>query len=50
MYKLAKNIKTGTADELWNLIADSLKDFLEKHSLGGTESDPYVSTCPVERR
>lgn len=40
MYKLPKHIKTGTADQLWGLIADSLSDFLEKHSLGGTQSEP----------
>lgn len=40
MYKLPKHIKTGTADELWNLIANSLKDFLERHDLSGTESEP----------
>lgn len=40
MYRLPGRIKTGQADELWNLIADSLSDFLQKHHLGGTESEP----------
>lgn len=39
-YKLPKHIKTGTADELWGLIADSLSDFLIKHELKGTEDEP----------
>lgn len=40
MYKLPKHIKTGSADELWDLIADYLKDFIEKHNLTGTEDEP----------
>lgn len=39
-YKVPDHIKTASADELWGLIADSLKDFLEKHDLQGTEDEP----------
>lgn len=39
-YKVPDEIKTGSADELWDLIADSLKDFLDKHNLQGTEDYP----------
>lgn len=39
-YKVPQEIKTGSADQLWDLIADSLKDFLEKHQLQGTEDEP----------
>lgn len=39
-YRLPKEIKTGTADELWGLIADSLGDFLVKHDLKGTKDEP----------
>jgi hexokinase len=39
-YKLPKSIKTGTADELWGLIADSLGDFLVKHDLKGADDEP----------
>lgn len=40
IYKLPDQIKTGSADELWGLIAECLEKFIEKHSLKGTEQDP----------
>lgn len=40
MFQLPEHIKTGDADELWNLIADSLNEFLQKHHLDGTENEP----------
>ncbi|KUI71970.1 Hexokinase [Cytospora mali] len=52
-YKLPKHIKTGTADELWGLIADSLSDFLDKHDLHGTEDEPlplgFTFSYPVQQ-
>lgn len=39
-YRVPEEVKTGSADQLWDLIADSLKDFLEKHRLKGTEDEP----------
>ncbi|KAG6357798.1 hypothetical protein INS49_013677 [Diaporthe citri] len=39
-YKVPDDIKTGSADELWGLITDSLEDFLDKHELQGTEDYP----------
>lgn len=39
-YRVPEEVKTGSADQLWDLIADSLKDFLEKHQLKGTEEEP----------
>lgn len=39
-YKVPDHIKTGSANELWDLVADSLEDFLEKHELHGTEDEP----------
>lgn len=39
-YRLPKSVKTGTADELWGLIADSLGDFLIKHDLKSTDDEP----------
>ncbi|KAK7697876.1 Hexokinase isoenzyme 2 [Diaporthe eres] len=52
-YKVPEHIKTGSADELWDLIADSLKDFLEKHELHGTEDYPlplgFTFSYPVHQ-
>ncbi|KAK7732293.1 hypothetical protein SLS53_008584 [Cytospora paraplurivora] len=52
-YKLPKEIKTGTADELWGLIADSLGDFLAKHDLKGTADEPlplgFTFSYPVNQ-
>lgn len=39
-YRVPDHIKTGSADELWDLVADSLDDFLGKHGLKGTEDEP----------
>lgn len=52
-YKLPKSIKTGTADELWGLIADSLGDFLVKHDLKGADDEPlplgFTFSYPVRQ-
>lgn len=39
-YKVPDEIKTGSANELWDLVADSLKDFLDNNKLQGTEDEP----------
>ena len=39
-YKLPKEVKTGGADQLFDFIAEQLKDFLEKHELRGTKDEP----------
>lgn len=39
-YKVPDDIKTGSANELWDLVADSLKDFLDNNKLQGTEDEP----------
>lgn len=39
-YKVPDHIKTGSANELWDLVVDSLEDFLENHKLQGTEDEP----------
>jgi hexokinase len=39
-YRLPDEIKTGGADELFDFVADSLKAFIEKHSLVGTKEEP----------
>lgn len=41
-YKLPDHIKTGNAEELWDLIAECLDEFMQKHQLKGTEDEPYV--------
>lgn len=42
-FKLPEKIKTGCAKELWDLISDSLQEFIKKHDLRGTEGGRYVS-------
>ena len=39
-YKLPDELKSGTAEELWTFIADSLQGFIEKHDLKGTAEEP----------
>lgn len=39
-YKLPGHVKTGSADELWDLIAECLDNFMQKHELKGTEEEP----------
>ena len=39
-YRLADELKTGESDALFDFIATSLGDFIEKHKLGGTKDDP----------
>ncbi|PSR92361.1 hxk, hexokinase [Coniella lustricola] len=53
MYKLPSHVKTGSAEELWNLIADSLANFIKKHNLKGTSEDPlplgFTFSYPVQQ-
>ena len=39
-YKLPDELKTGEAEELWNYVAESLENFVQKHELGGTAKKP----------
>lgn len=39
-FKLPDHVKVGSADELWNLIAECLQKFTEKHQIKGTEDEP----------
>ena len=39
-YSLPSDTKTGTADQLWSLVADALGDFIEKHNLGESDAEP----------
>ncbi|KAI3390575.1 hypothetical protein diail_9186 [Diaporthe ilicicola] len=52
-YTVPDEVKTGSADELWGLIADSLEDFLKKHQLEGTEDEPlplgFTFSYPVQQ-
>ncbi|KAK2610276.1 hypothetical protein N8I77_003724 [Diaporthe amygdali] len=52
-YRVPEHIKTGSADELWDLVADSLKDFTGKHKLQGTEDEPlplgFTFSYPVHQ-
>jgi hexokinase len=34
LFKVDESIKTATAEELWDFVADSVKEFLEEHGLG----------------
>ncbi|CAK4030773.1 Hexokinase [Lecanosticta acicola] len=45
-YKLSPEIRSGSADELWSMVAGKLQDFIEKHQLGGTAEDslPFAFT------
>jgi len=40
IYHLPAEIKTGTADQLWDYIADALQDFIKQQRLGGTSEEP----------
>lgn len=39
-YCLPQELKTGTADELWDSIASDLEKFVHDHKLGGTREEP----------
>ncbi|PNS18521.1 Hexokinase [Sphaceloma murrayae] len=39
-YQLPDEIKTGTADKLWDFIASSLQEFIKAQSLEGTKEKP----------
>jgi hexokinase len=43
-YRLPEELKTGTADELWEYIADCLQQFVETHHAGQEKSLPLGFT------
>jgi len=38
--KLPRGIKTGSAEDLWEFIAEGLEKFISDNELGGDEKDP----------
>lgn len=38
-YQMPQNLKTATADQLWDFVAESLDNFLKKHHRGGQTSE-----------
>ncbi|KAJ6134111.1 hypothetical protein N7523_000433 [Penicillium sp. IBT 18751x] len=53
-YQLPEEIKTGTADELWNWVADRVHDFLNDHDSGGHNNKllplAFTFSFPVDQR
>lgn len=53
-FKLPREVKTGTGEQLWDWIAECLQLFLHEHHGGGQCSNPLpVSFCfsfPVEQK
>ena len=39
-YRLSDELKTGSAEDLWSFVAESIKNFIEKQNLKGTKEDP----------
>lgn len=39
-YELPEELKTGTADELWGFITDSLEKFIQQEKLEGSDDGP----------
>ncbi|KEQ98920.1 hypothetical protein AUEXF2481DRAFT_1748 [Aureobasidium subglaciale EXF-2481] len=39
-YQLSKEVKTGTADQLWDEVADRMKPFIRDQKLDGTSTQP----------
>ena len=39
-YRLSEELKSGSAQELWAFIVESIENFIQKHQLGGTPEDP----------
>ena len=39
-FKLPEEIKTGTADELWEFVAGSVEKFIQQQELGGSQEEP----------
>ena len=39
-YRIPDEIKTGEGEDLFNMIAESLDDFIKKHELGGSPEKP----------
>lgn len=40
--QLPDDVKTGTGEQLWSLVADAIHDFATKRSLRPTGNEPYV--------
>lgn len=39
-YRLPEEVKTGDAQQLWDFVGESIANFIEKNSLGGTAENP----------
>ncbi|KAF2097559.1 putative hexokinase HXK1 [Rhizodiscina lignyota] len=39
-YKIPDDLKTGSADQLWNFVAESLEKFTKEQGLNGSENEP----------
>lgn len=53
-YQLPKEVKTGTADELWDWVADRVQDFLNDHDSGGQKGQmlplAFTFSFPVDQK
>ncbi|KAJ5669348.1 Hexokinase [Penicillium macrosclerotiorum] len=53
-YKLPKEVKTGTGEQLWDFIADQLQSFLHEHHSGGQGADDlplaFTFSFPVDQK
>ncbi|KAJ5127690.1 hypothetical protein N7448_008469 [Penicillium atrosanguineum] len=53
-YELPKPIKAGTADELWDWVADRVQDFLNDHDSGGQKDRQlplaFTFSFPVDQK
>lgn len=43
--KLPGDIKTGSAERLWNLVVDGIEDFILKHGITPDGGELYVKYC-----
>lgn len=39
-YRLPDDLKSGSAEQLWTFVADSLEIFIKEHDLKGTKEEP----------
>ena len=39
-FKLAEELKSGEAEQLWSFVAESIETFIQKHELGGSPEEP----------
>lgn len=39
-FKLAEELKSGDAEQLWSFVAESIETFIQKHELGGSSEEP----------